>query len=572
MGGRLHLVSILSLLGLTLFGCGGDDGTGPTSGLQPNLASVSPDSGNVGTQVEISGSDFESGATVEFDDLGADSVLFVDATTLLAFAPDGLVRDSVYDLVVRNPGGKSDELADAYRAVAPALQVVNGVSKPSGNPGSTVILDGKSFGDLVAKGSIFFSDGTGAPVEAAVSLPENWTNEFLVTQVPNDAETGPVWVETPTGATDSIEFTVTESANFSPSSIQWTESTALPEPGQGHGAVFLAIEGGAGPGQLVYVTGGADGSLAPRTSVVRSPIDASGELTGWTAETPLPAARAFHSTTVASPFNALIDTAVAGHLYVVGGIDAGGSPTSTVFTAPVDRDRSVGSWTETTALPEPLHSAGITIFRSWLYLAGGATVGDEPVANVYRAPIREDGSLGPWETQASLPYARAHARLAQFGGVLYMLGGDTAAVAPGSSTLTNTRVAEIHYHPLDLRTGELRNASWTLNPNELIKQVAKHSAVVAGGWILASGGLYNGASNSSTEHQFASINPDGTIDSFGGATGSETIAGSGGAGGVPFFNHAAISYVDASGVAHVVILGGNNVDDETTPVAEIYFY
>jgi hypothetical protein len=41
---------------------------------------------------------------------------------------------------------------------------------------------------------------------------------------------------------------------------------------------------------------------------------------------------------------------------------------------------------------------------------------------------------------------------------------------------------------------------------------------------------------------------------------------------VPFFNHAAVAYVDAGGVAHVVILGGNNVNDPATPVADSYYY
>ena len=283
-------------------------------------------------------------------------------------------------------------------------------------------------------------------------------------------------------------------------------------------------------------------------------------------------ARAFHGAALATPFNALIDTAVAGHLYVAGGIDTNGDPVASIYMAAVGRDRSVGAWSQTTDLPMALHSMGIAIFRSWLYVAGGATAGDMPRAEVYRAHIEEDGTLGAWESQASLPYPRAHVPLAQFAGVLYTLGGDSAAVAPGDATLTATRVAQIHYNALDLRTGALKGQAWTLNPSSLIKQAAKHTAVVAGGTVLASGGLYGGAANSSTEQQYAAIDPNATIQSFNGATGSQTIAGSTGAGGVPFFNHAAIAYVDANGVAHVVIIGGNDVNDPATPVASVYFY
>jgi hypothetical protein len=571
MHGRHVLIASFSFaIGLLGVACG-DDGNGP-AGLQPDLLTITPDSGTVGTLVEIVGSNFEPGARAAFGGWEVDSVIFVDGTTLLAFAPDSVKRDMSYDVRVTNPGGKSDDLPAAYRGVEPDLKVVNGVSRPSGNNGSTVILEGESFGDLLNKGRAFFTDDAGRPVEAPVALPENWTNDFIVTAVPNSAASGPVWIETPTGVTDSVVFTVTQSATFSPSQISWTETQPLPTPEQGHGTIFLRIDEGSGAGNLVYVTGGADGTLTPNATVAYSGVDGSGNFSAYTTETSLPAARAFHGAAAATPFNAFIDTLVAGYLYVIGGIDDTGTATKTVYKASVARDRSVDSWTTTTALPTPLHSMGVTVFRSWLYIAGGATTGDVPRQEVYRARIGEDGSLGVWESQASLPYARAYAPLVQVAGVLYSLGGETGIVPPGDNSLTTTRSADIYYHRLNLRTGELREASWSENPSSLIKALSRHSAVAVGGTILVSGGLYGGAANSSTEQQYASINLDGTIGSFGGATGSQTIAGSSGAGGVPFFHHAAIGYVDAGDVAHVVILGGNNVEDPIAPVDKTYYY
>ena len=565
---RTLTIAIGAALAFGAVGCGDDNATGPVV-LQPELLAVAPDSGNVGTLVAISGSDFESGAGVEFGQFASTSVQLVDATTLLAHAPDGLQIDAVYDVRVTNPGGKSDVLAGAYKAVAPALQVVNGVSRPSGNSGSTVILEGKAFGDQVAFGQVFFVDGAGLPVEATVALEDNWTNEFVVTTVPAGAETGPLWVETPTGATDSIEFRVTQSASFSPSQINWTATTPLPEALQGLGAVYLPVETGAGAGQLVFVTGGADGALSPTTTVRYSEIDATGQFSAWTDGQSLPAARAFHGAALATPFNALVDTLQAGQLFVVGGIDDTGAPTSTVYHSPVELDRTNPVWSEVTPLPQPLHSMGVTVFRSWLYVAGGAGPGNAPSDAVYRARIQEDGSLGPWETQPALPIAVAYTSLAQSAGVLYVPGGETGAVAPGDATLTATRTSDIVYAPLDLRTGEVPIGSWAANSSSLIKNRSSHTAVVAGGWVLVSGGLYNGAANSSTEHSYAAIQVDGTLASFGGATGSQTIAA---AGGVPFFHHAALQYVDASLEAHVVVLGGTAVSDPATPIADVYIY
>ncbi|MGH7544913.1 MAG: IPT/TIG domain-containing protein, partial [Gemmatimonadota bacterium] len=157
---QIRAVWATCALAAVVWACGGD-GTGPATGLQPDVLAISPDSGNVGTQVEITGFNFENNATVSFGPQSADSVVVVDATTVLAYAPDGLERDSVYSVSVMNPGGRSDELASAYKAVAPFLQAVNGVSKPSGNNGSTVIFEGKSFGDLLGKGKVYFTDAGG---------------------------------------------------------------------------------------------------------------------------------------------------------------------------------------------------------------------------------------------------------------------------------------------------------------------------------------------------------------------------------------------------------------------------
>jgi hypothetical protein len=59
------------------------------------------------------------------------------------------------------------------------------------------------------------------------------------------------------------------------------------------------------------------------------------------------------------------------------------------------------------------------------------------------------------------------------------------------------------------------------------------------------------------------------VGSFGGATGSNTLLSEG---GVNLFNHAAIAYVDAAGVAHVMILGGDDVNTLGTKRSAVFFY
>jgi hypothetical protein len=548
-------------------GCGGDS-AGPD--LQPAVSGAAPDTGTVGTQVAITGADFSSGLSVTFGELPATSIVVESSGTILVHAPDGLETGNTYDIRVTNPGGKSADLPQAFRAVPPVLLVVNGVTRPSGTPGSTIIFEGKAFGDLAGKGTVWFTDAGGAGVEAPVVSDDNWTDEFVVTSVPNAAESGPVWIQTATGVSDSVDFRVTSGATFSPSQINWTATTSLPQPSQGHAAAFLAGED-AGTENVIYVSGGADGSVTPRAEVWRATSDPSGAIGAWTAETPLPTPRAFHRMVLATPFNALVDTTNAGFAYVIGGVDGGSNAVATVYGAPIAADRTIGSWTAETTLPQPLHSMGVVIFRSYVVVVGGAGPANAPSTFVYRAPIEPDGHLGAWEAQTPLPAPRAGVAAVQFAGNLFVVGGDGGAVDPASAAETPTRSGEIVRNAFDLRTRTL-NGPWTTNPSKLIKAVAKHSALVAGGTILVSGGVYNGDGNSATEHQYASFALDGTIGSFGGATGSQTIGGSSGAGGQPFFNHAAVVYVDAGGVAHVVILGGNDVNDPSTPLAETYYY
>lgn len=559
----LLLLLIASLAGV---GCGSDS-AGPN--LQPSLSGADPDTGTVGTQVAITGADFAVGLTVEFSGLPATNVVVQSPSTVLVNAPAGLQAGTAYDIHVTNPGGKSADLLQAFRAVPPVLLVVNGVTKPSGTAGSTIIFEGKAFGDLAGNGSVWFSDGSGSSVEAPVTSDDNWTDEFVVTTVPNSAGSGPVWITTATGASDSVDFSVASGATFSPSQINWTATTPLPAPSQGHAAAFLSGED-IGTDNVIYVSGGADGAVVPRADVWRAISDPSGAIGTWGAETSLPTPRAFHRMVVATPFNALVDTTQAGYAFVLGGLDAAGNALSSVISAPIGTDRTIGSWTAEPDLPEALHSTSALIFRSYVFVIGGAGIANAPSASVYRAPILSDGHLGAWEAQTPLPAPRACATAVQFAGALFMVGGDGGTVDPGSATVSQSELGSILRNPLDLRSRTL--GTWTTNPGSLIKSVAKHSALVAGGSILVSGGTYNGDGNSATEHQYASFQLDGTIGSFGGATGSQTIGGSSGAGGQPFFNHAAVAYVDAGGVAHVVILGGNDVTDPTTPLAETYYY
>ena len=85
--------------------------------------------------------------------------------------------------------------------------------------------------------------------------------------------------------------------------------------------------------------------------------------------TALPAPRAYHTVVAATAYTAPLDTtAAAGFVYAIGGVDAAGQATSTVYVTKVAPDGSVGPWATTTALPAALRSAAGSVFRGYVYL------------------------------------------------------------------------------------------------------------------------------------------------------------------------------------------------------------
>lgn len=557
------------LAGATVaLGCGSSNGTSPIA--PPTVTSVAPLVGTVGTELTITGTNFQAPMKINVGSFAADSVDVANATTLYALVPSGVTAGTSYDVQVDNGSGTAKG-PNQFMAVAPTLSYVNGATKPSGNPGSTVIVEGDAFGDRQGPGQVLFSDGAGGTIAATIAAVGDWTNTFIVTTVPSGAASGPITVQTGTGTSDSLTFTVTSNATFSPSTIGWTSTTALPVGLSGHAAVYANVGGSSSSQNLVYVIGGADSTNAPRADVLYAAVQSGGQLGSWSATASLPSAVAFEAAVAATPANSRIKNA-AGYLYVIGGAtDSAGTPTATIMRGTLDSLGAVTSWTTlATSLPQPLHSLGAVIFRGDLYIAGGATSGNAPADTVYRSRIDSTGALGAWHSEPALPFARAFAPLSQFGGYLYVWGGDSAAVAPNDGNYTNngSKLNQVAYAKIDLRTGDL-TGNWVPNSASLTKADAKHTAVIAGGTVLITGGLYNGAGTGSSEESYAQINSDGTVGSFNGATGSHTINS---AGGGNLFNQAALAYVDASGVAHVLVIGGDDVNTPGAKHSQVWYY
>jgi hypothetical protein len=320
----------------------------------------------------------------------------------------------------------------------------------------------------------------------------------------------------------------------------------------------VPVTTGTSHASYVFTVGGADTTNVATTTVSRSQVQTAGALGAWTTTTVLPQPRAYHTVVAATAYTAPLDTTTtAAYLYTIGGVDAAAQTVNTVYVEKIAPDGTAGAWQATTALPVALHSAAGAVFRGYVYLVGGATATNAPVATAYRAAIHADGTLGAWETLAPLPQPTAYLSLAQFGPYLYAVGGDVGTATPVLNTATGTETGAVYRASIDPRDGTLTSAGWT-TLTAMSKGRSKHSVLAAGGALLATSGVYSGSAGSS-ENTYATLNPDGTVGSWNGATGTNTIAG---VLGYSLYNEAALSFADANGIGHVIILGGA---DRATP-------
>ena len=450
---------------------------------------------------------------------------------------------------------------------SPSLVLVNGVTKATGLVGMTVILEGTELAEA-QYGSVYFLGSDGSAIAAAVAEGD-WTNTYIVTTVPQGIATASkVWVTTNWGTTDSLDFSLASANTFSPSNISWSRTVDLPQALQGLGAAFVPVEVGTNRAKYVFTVGGAaDLTNVATTVVFRGSVQETGAIAAWDQSvTQLPSARAYHAVATATPYTARLDTlSAAAYLYAIGGIDATGATINTVLSSRVALDGSVGAWQSAPALPAALHSAAAIVYRGFLYVAGGADGQNQPAASVYRAPVRADGSLGAWETMAALPKATAHHALVNFGPYLYVVGGDTAAVDVTLNGTSGTETAEGHLAKIDMRTGGLPSwSSVSVSP----KARSKHGFMSAGGSVVVTSGIYAGAAGSS-ENLYATINSDGTLSGWNGATGASTIQSTL---GYAIYNQAAVSFVDATGKGHVLVLGGANRSSAGRASAGVVYY
>ena len=149
----------------------------------------------------------------------------------------------------------------------------------------------------------------------------------------------------------------------------------------------------------------------------------STDITGWTTSTSSLPGTVAHSQAIVTK----------NRVYLLGGY-INGSPSSTVYTAPINLDGTLGAWTTSTSLPGTVYYSQAIVTKNRVYLLGGI-INNASSSTVYTAPINLDGTLGTWTTSTSLPGTVYASQAVVTKNRVYLLGGYTSN---GSSSTVYT--------------------------------------------------------------------------------------------------------------------------------------
>ena len=184
------------------------------------------------------------------------------------------------------------------------------------------------------------------------------------------------------------------------------EELALPEP-RTDGAVLQVGT------RLLYI-GGTDGTTAKSSVYIARTVD-GGNFDVWEEGPALPEPRTDASVAY-----------VAGSIFVLGGTDDAGAPTSTVYVITPDSvTGDLGEWEEAAealTLPEPRTAAAAAVTTDGLLLIGGRNA-DGPVGTTWKSLLSQQGELGEWADEASLSAPQADASAFVVGDYIWLYGG-----------------------------------------------------------------------------------------------------------------------------------------------------
>jgi hypothetical protein len=290
-----------------------------------------------------------------------------------------------------------------------------------------------------------------------------------------------------TGASSYLSTVEYAPINANGSIGSWVTTSSLSAARYSHRSVAY--------GGNLYTVGGNLSGAGPTNSVLYSAIDASPPsvftMGNWSATTTLGLASG-SATVKAVTRQEHSSVAYNGYLYVIGGRLSTTTPLTSVHSAPINADGTIGAWTATgnTALPAARFGHTSVVVNGYIYVVGGQDDSNVYVSTAYYAQIGAGGAVGSWTTTSALPAARAHHGMTNYSGYMY--------VASGYSS-TGVYTSSVYYAVINAN-GSL--GTWTATTPGNADEDA--SVVAYNGYLYLAGALL----------YYAPINANGTIGAW----------------------------------------------------------
>lgn len=459
----------------------------------------------------------------------------------------------------------------------PSILNINNSTDPSSPINLQIEINGSGFQN--ALGKVVFSQASSSITATVTPNAGDWTDSVVAVTVPSGDGTntfalpGTVTVKVTTsgGSSNEVTLTLVQTPAFQVDKVAWANTTPLPVALGGLSAAAVPV---SDMSAFVVVAGGFNQTNDLRT-VYCNTLATNGTVgPGWTTipTTQLPASRAYAAMVEADPGNSLVP-ANSRFVYVIGGqagaTDAPGG-TATVYRADVNTNSgAVGSWTQlTSSLPAALVGPAATLFNGYIYVVGGLRSDGTPSPYVYSARVNSDGTLGTWTTSPnSYPIGISFATVFGFAGKLYVLGGDKSnSTAPNQQGSTNTGITDVNFASgLNGAVGPWTPASATLRNRK------KQITWTAFGQVIDAEGIYSGVNTitGSLELEGSAIQSNSNLAAWSGLTATANQINAN------VYNAAAIvsPLQSSAGTPRFLLLGGQTVSALTVgvPSANVYY-
>lgn len=227
-------------------------------------------------------------------------------------------------------------------------------------------------------------------------------------------------------------------------------------------------------GTKLYYIGGSDGQTAQSNVWVAESVSV-GNFDAWADGPSLPEPRSDASV-----------LAVSGTIYVIGGRDASGAPTTTVFSlTPNTQTGEIGVWTPVDGLALPAARAGAAgaVASDGILLLGGDGPSG-PVTTTWKSLLDDKGVLQAWAPETDLLRPQAEGNAAVIGDFVWLWGGRDGNGPVGAVQRGSLGLAAAEGLPVNVDEGKV--LQWAISDAVNLPEARSNSA----GWS-ANGTLYS---------------------------------------------------------------------------------